>query len=104
MARWRRDAGPAWPERLTRFCEWEWSEEEILEAAEVYAARHAAASGLESPLPADAWPGHMRALFAYTHFRLRWARENDREQDLVDEMIRNRLRRSRRTLDEGDES
>jgi hypothetical protein len=95
MARWRRDAGPEWPERLQRFREWEWDEGDILEAAEHYALRHAAANGLEEPLPADIWPGHMTEIFAYTHFRMKWARENGREQDLVDEMIQNRLERGR---------
>ena len=96
MARWRRDSGPAWPERLTRFHEWEWTEAEILDAAEAAARRHAASNDLPEPLPADRWPDHMTARFAYTHFRLKWARENGRMQDLVDEMIANRLRRKRR--------
>jgi hypothetical protein len=100
MARWRQDSGPEWPERLTRFREWEWSPDEIAEAAEDYARRHAVASGLEVPLPADSWPDHMTARFAYSHFRSRWAREHGREQDLVDEMVRNRLRRSRRFTEE----
>jgi hypothetical protein len=95
MARWRRDTGPEWPTRLQRFCEWEWSEAEITEAAEGFARRHAVASRLEEPLPPDSWPGHMTAAFAYTHFRMRWARENGRERDLVDQMRRNRLRRQR---------
>jgi hypothetical protein len=97
MARWRRDTGgPEWPERLTRFCEWEWSEAEILEAAEAYTARHARANNLAEPLPPDRWPRLLTAGYAFTHFRLKWAMENDREQELVDEMIANRLERGRR--------
>jgi hypothetical protein len=95
VAKWRRDSGPEWPTRLTRFCEWEWSYAEIIEAAEDYARRHAAANGLAEPLPADSWPLHMRPEFAYAHFRAKWARENGREQDLVDGMIERRLERQR---------
>jgi hypothetical protein len=97
MARWRQGAGPEWPERLTRFCEWEWSESEILEAVESYAARHAAASGLEEPLPLERWTHLATPRYAWGHFRRRWARENGREDELVDEMVQNRLRRQRRT-------
>jgi hypothetical protein len=96
VARWRRDAGPEWPERLTRFCPWEWTEDEILEAAEDYAARHAAVNGLAEPLPADSWERHMTPLFAYSYFRMKWAREHGREGDLAEQMIANRLERQRR--------
>lgn len=104
MATWRRDGGAPWPQRLTRFREWEWSDDEVREAAEDYARRHAVASGLPEPLPADAWPQHLTPLFAYTHFRMKWAREHGRQTDLVAAMIRNRLRRQRRNLYTGDES
>lgn len=100
MARWRNTGGPAWPSRLLEFNEFEWSEAEILEAAEDYARRHAAANGLSEPLPADSWPRHMTAAFAWSYHRMEWARENGREQDLVDAMIRNRLRRQRRITSE----
>jgi hypothetical protein len=103
VARWRRNTAAAWPERLREFSPWDWSSAEVEEAAQAYTARHAAVNGLAEPLPPESWERHMEPAFAYTHFRLRWARENGREQDLVNEMIRNRLRRSRRTL-EGDES
>jgi hypothetical protein len=96
MPRRRTDTGPEWPERLLEFNEWEWSESEIAEAAEDYARRHAEASGLAEPLPPDAWPRHMRPVFAWSYFRRKWAREHDREDDLVDEMTRNRLERGRR--------
>jgi len=99
MPRRRTDTGPEWPERLTRFCEWEWSEEEILEAATDYARRHAEKNGMDEPLPPDTWPRHMEPLFAYSHFRMKWAREHGREQDLVDAMIYNRLERQRRAAD-----
>jgi hypothetical protein len=104
MARWRRSGGPEWPLRLTRFNEWEWSEAEIEEAASDYARRHAEINGLEAPLPADAWPRHMTPRFAWGFFRRKWAREHDREQDLVDEMVENRLRRQRRVISTEDES
>jgi hypothetical protein len=90
-----------WPERLTRFREWEWTEAEILEAVEAYAARHAARNGLEEPLPLEQWGHLMTPRFAYGHCRRRWARENGREDELVDEMIQNRLRRNRRTWPRG---
>jgi hypothetical protein len=80
---------------LLRFREWEWTEDEILEAAQDYAVRHAAANGLPEPLPADSWPLHMRPGFAYAHFRAKWASEHGREQDLVDAMIEGRLERRR---------
>jgi hypothetical protein len=96
MARWRRDSGPSWPARLIEFNPWEWTEDEILEAAEDYARRYAEANRLAEPVPADSWPEHMTPLFAYSHFRMKWARENGRERDLVDRMTRNRLRRQRR--------
>jgi hypothetical protein len=95
MARWRRDSGPAWPARLIEFNPWEWTEDEILEAASDYARRYAEANRLEEPPPADAWPEHMTPLFAYTFHRMRWAKENNREWELVDQMRRNRLRRQR---------
>jgi hypothetical protein len=104
MARWRNSDGPEWPARLQTFSPWQWSEDEILEAASDYAMRYAAANGLEDPPPPDAWPGHMTAEFAYTHFRMRWAREHGRTQDLVDAMVSNRLRRSRRNLFQEDET
>jgi hypothetical protein len=95
MATWRRGTGPVWPERLTRFREWEWSWDEVAEAAEDYARRYAEANRLAEPVPADSWPEHMTPLFAYSHFRMKWARENGREWELVDQMRRNRLRRQR---------
>jgi hypothetical protein len=104
MTEFRRDAGPEWPERLTRFCSWEWSADEILEAAEDYARRWAEVNGLAEVPPADRWERHMTPLFAWTHFRMEWARANGREQDLVDEMIENRLRRQRRYNLSEDES
>jgi hypothetical protein len=103
VARWRRDAGPDWPERLTRFREWEWSEDEILEAAEDYARRHAEVNGLAEPQPPDAWERHMTPLFAYSFFRMKWAKEHGRELDLVDAMITNRLRRQGRPFSEESE-
>lgn len=96
MATWRRDAGPEWPERLTRFRDWEWSADEIDEAASDFARRHAEASGMAEPLSADSWPRHMTPLFAFSYFRMRWAEENGRTQDLVDEMTRRRVERGRR--------
>jgi hypothetical protein len=88
-------AAPPWPERLTRFCEWEWSEDEIIEAAQAAAQRHADRNGLPEPLPAESWPHRMTAAHAWSWHRRRWARENGRAQDLVDEMERRRIERCR---------
>ena len=103
MTEFNTDGGPEWPERLTRFCEWEWTEEEILEAATDYAKRHAEINNLAEPLPPDAWSRHMEPLFAYSHFRRKWALENGRMQDIVDGIIRRRLERQRLYFVEEDE-
>jgi hypothetical protein len=101
MTEMKRDRGPEWPLRLTRFNEYEWTEADILEAAEAYALDHARANGLDEPLPADRWELHLRPEFAWSFNRRRWAEEHGRTQDLVDEMIRRRVERGRRLRSSG---
>lgn len=81
---------------MLEFNEFEWTDAEVEAAALAYVERHAAVNGLSEPLPP--WDSLLTPAFAWSAARLRWAEQHGRSQDLVDAMVRNRLRRQRRGI------